>query len=478
MKAKLFLFISYLLLLILLFSTLESSLNVFISFIVNAIVLTLITYYHIFVEKKFSPFLSSFIVFNILFFLVAPIIQINSFSIDNNRFATNFIYREDLVLFTNFLIFLFNISFVTTYLFLKKLKTKKNIYKQGNKKTLRVAIFVILILSIFVFVGSLSFLMAELSRPNWMESTYSVSTLLIWKKVLFLLPFAGIILCVQYFKNKKPGSKKALEILCYLTLFFILLFWFKNPLTEKRNALGPIYISLIFLFIPRLLNTNIKTLSFLFFSMIVLFPLTAVLTHTDASFEEIVNKPSVLLEKNKGGSLTSTFETLNYDAFSNVMATVDYTDHHQLSYGYQSLSAFLFFIPRDIWENKPNTTGKLIGEYLIADYDFKFDNLSNPIVSEGYINFGILGVIIAAIFLACVFKLMDNWLSHEDFLYKVMAFYFAIHLIFLLRGDFTNGFSYYIGTLGGVIVLPKIIQYFIRQAFTKTKRNNEFGENL
>ena len=473
MKAKLFLFLSYILLLIILFFSLDSNFGVFFSFAVNGFVLTLITYYHIFIEKRFSPFLSSFIVFNILFFLVAPIVQINSFSIDNNRFATNFIYRAELVIYTNFLIFLFNTVFIISYLYFKKIRTKKSSLKHSNKKTLLITIISLVLLSIFIFFASLKFLLVELSRPNWMESTYSISTLLIWKKVLFLLPFAGIILCIQYFKNKKPSLKKTIEIFCYLILFFILLFWFKNPLTEKRNALGPIFISLIFLFIPRLLNTNIKTLSFLFFSMVILFPLTAVLTHTDASFDEIISKPSVLLEKNKGGTLTSTFETLNYDAFSNIMATVDYTEKKQFSYGYQSLSAFLFFVPREFWQHKPNTTGKLIGEYLIADYDFKFDNLSNPLVSEGYINFGIFGVIIAAVFLAITFKFLDYWLKHEDLLYKTMAFYFAIHLIFLLRGDFTNGFSYYMGTLGGVLVLPKIIQNLNKSVFLKRSKEDE-----
>jgi hypothetical protein len=60
-----------------------------------------------------------------------------------------------------------------------------------------------------------------------------------------------------------------------------------------------------------------------------------------------------------------------------------------------------------------------------------------------------------------ILKLM-TWLKSDNYLKKIMAFYFAIHLIFLLRGDFANGFSYYIGTLGGVIVIPKIIEYVIK----------------
>jgi len=103
-----------------------------------------------------------------------------------------------------------------------------------------------------------------------------------------------------------------------------------------------------------------------------------------------------------------------------------------------------------------------VGEYLIDDYDFRFSNLSNPLVSEGYINFGIVGVILVAIGLAIAILKLMTWLKSDNYLKKIMAFYFGMHLIFLLRGDFANGFSYYIGTLIGVILIPKTIEYFIK----------------
>jgi len=118
----------------------------------------------------------------------------------------------------------------------------------------------------------------------------------------------------------------------------------------------------------------------------------------------------------------------------------------------------LFFIPRGIWEEKPISTGELVGNHLIDTYDFTYSNLSNPLVSEGFINFGVLGVIIAPMALAIVIVKAISWLKSEDYLKKIMAFYLAIHLIFLLRGDFTNGYTYYVGALIGVLVIPKCIE--------------------
>jgi hypothetical protein len=141
---------------------------------------------------------------------------------------------------------------------------------------------------------------------------------------------------------------------------------------------------------------------------------------------------------------------------------MDYVKEYGFSFGHQLLSAFLFFVPRGIWEGKPISTGELVGNHLIETYNFSYSNLSNPLVSEGYIKFGIMGVIIAPIVLAIVLVKAIAWLKSEDYLKKMMAFYLAIHLIFLLRGDFTNGYTYYVGALIGVIIIPKFIEGLLR----------------
>ena len=270
----------------------------------------------------------------------------------------------------------------------------------------------------------------------------------------------GIILCFQYFRNGIKNKNNYINVIIFLILLLILLFWFKNPLTEKRNALGPIYITLIFLFIPKLLNSNIKTLSFLFFSMIIIFPLTAILTHSDATFLEMYRNPSILIDQMKGGGIVNAFTSLNYDAFANNAATIELVHTQGFSYGYQLLGGVFFFIPRSIWTIKPFSSGEMIGEYLVNNYGYGFTNLSNSFVSEGFLNFGILGVVLFAIILAFVIIKLISWLNCDNLLKKMMAFYFSIHLIFFLRGDFTNGFSYYIGPLLAVVLIPKLIEIF------------------
>ena len=456
---------AYLAISMFLFINFETSAAVWVSFMVNNLTILGIMLFHLYAEKEYSPFVSVYIVFSFLFFIVAPIIQINVIGGRSEAFVTKFPYRETVVITSSYLISFFNVVFFLGYTFFKKIRRPLKLLKPSlsSSQTLPGVLIVLLVLTCICFVGSWGFIQEEISRPSWVRSSASVSALLLWKKVLFLIPFAGVIMCVQYLRQPNKHINNIIFVALLMILFLAFLFWFKNPLTEKRNALGPIYIGLIFLFIPRLLNNNAKTLFFMFFSMVVVFPLSAIITHTSATMREILIKPRILLDQFEGEGIGEVFNTLHYDAFANIGATIDYIGYEGYAYGNQLLGAFLFFVPRGLWHDKPISTGQLVGEHLIENYDFTYSNLSNPMVSEGYINFGIVGIVLLALMLAASINYLKSWLQSKDYLKKMMAFYFAIHLLFFLRGDFMNGYSYYIGTLIGVLLIPRCIDYFLQQ---------------
>lgn len=459
------LLLTYLFISTFLFVNFEASGAVWVSFMVNNLSILGITLFHLYTEKEYSPFISVYIVFSFLFFIVAPIIQINVIGGRNDTFVTNFPYREYQVITTSYLISFFNVLFFMGYLLFKKTRALRSLKTENYDciQRLPAVILVLLVITLICFVASWGFVQEEISRPSWARSSASVSELLLWKKVFFLVPFAGIILCVQYLKSPNKHINNVIFMGLVLVVFLGFLLWFKNPLTEKRNALGPIYIGLIFLFLPRLLNSNAKTLFFMFFSMVVVFPLSAIITHTSATMREILIKPRILLDQFEGEGIGEVFNTLHYDAFANIGATLDYISYEGYTYGNQLLGAFFFFVPRGIWEDKPISTGQLVGEHLIDRYEFTYSNLSNPMVSEGYVNFGIFGIVLLALLLAGSIVYLKSWLQSKNYLKKMMGFYFAIHLLFFLRGDFTNGYSYYIGTLIGVLILPRCIDYFVKQ---------------
>ncbi|WP_426431861.1 O-antigen polysaccharide polymerase Wzy [Winogradskyella sp. HB-48] len=190
-------------------------------------------------------------------------------------------------------------------------------------------------------------------------------------------------------------------------------------------------------------------------------------THIDASFSEIIDNPYLIVESYiRFGGISTAYSSLHYDSYANIMATVDYVGKEGMSFGFQLIGALLFFIPRSLWASKPLSTGELIGNHLIDDFGFTYNNLSNSMVSEGYINFGFLGVIFFALLLSYFVVFFLKWLRSSNCLKEAIAFYFAIHLIFILRGDLTNAYTYFIGPFIAMYLIPD----FFRRLFIKKRK--------
>ena len=463
MKLKTIVTFLYLCISLLAFVSFNINIPVLISFFLSFCIITIIAYYHLNIETVFSPFLGSYVIFNYLFFFIAPVFQISSLSLVNSRFPNDFIFNSSTVITANILIILFNITFFLSYIYFKK-KSRINslvLYEEPIfSKHSTIAILTILLLCTLVVWFNYEYVITNIFESIYITNakSESVSSLLLRKKFLFFLPMAGVVASISYLKEKNKLSTNTIVIFICLLIFIIMLFFLKNIFTEKRNTLGPIYIALIYLFYPKFLNSNSKFFLFLFLSMVVMFPLMSSLTHIDATLDQIIEKPNLLYESFlRFGTISGAFESLHYDAFSNILATLEYVEINGISWGYQLLGVFLFFIPRSIWLSKPTSTGELIGEYLMNTTPRNYSNLSNAIVSEGYINFGFFGVVILAIILAYFIVKFISWMISKNYFKEFISFYFALHLLFLLRGDLTNGVSYFVGPLISIYFIPKLL---------------------
>ena len=466
MKLKTIVTFLYLCISLIAFLSFDTTPIVWSSFFVNFLLITSIAYYHLNIEKVFSPFLTSFIIFNYLFFFLAPVFQISAMNDLNFRFPNDFAFNTSSVVFANLLILIFNMVFIFSYLYFKDKKLGKN-KEQATEVNFKyntpLAILVLLVACVAIAVFNYDYLLKDISESVYIIKDESTSLLLLKKKFLFFTPLGGIVLTLKHLQMTNKINSNTFFVVLSLVIFIVLLFFFKNIFTEKRNTLGPIYIALIYLFFPKLLNSNAKFFLFMFLSMVIIFPLSSTLTHIDASLEQIFVKPSLIYESFlRFGTISGAFESLHYDAFSNIMATVEYVKLYGLSWGYQLLGVCLFFVPRSLWTTKPLSTGELIGNHLFDTTPRNFTNLSNSVVSEGFINFGFIGIVVLAIVLAYFIVKFIIWHRSEDCLKQFIAFYFAVHLMFLLRGDLTNGFSYFIGPLLSVVFLPKLLIRFIK----------------
>ena len=72
-------------------------------------------YYHFFLEKEYSPFISAYLIFNLLFFTIAPLAQISNIDPVLLRHVNYLPYFWEQTVFANSCILIFNIFFFIKY---------------------------------------------------------------------------------------------------------------------------------------------------------------------------------------------------------------------------------------------------------------------------------------------------------------------------------------------------------------------------
>lgn len=88
-------------------------------------------------------------------------------------------------------------------------------------------------------------------------------------------------------------------------------------------------------------------------------------------------------------------ESGDLDGLQSTLNVYEMVQKRGLSWGYQLLGTVFSYVPRALWPGKPYSTGTSAA--VSADYEFT--NLSAPLISEIYVDFGALGVAIIPFFL-------------------------------------------------------------------------------
>lgn len=176
----------------------------------------------------------------------------------------------------------------------------------------------------------------------------------------------------------------------------------------------------------------------------------------------------------------SFIDEIHFDAFEVSILTLRYVDKFDYIYGKNIMGAILFFVPRQLWNDKPVKTGEIVLEKkinpkLLKDEDF--DNISFPLISEFYISFGFIGVFGLAYFLSVFVRIIDSGLSYLFSLNKNcgldvelnIALYsiFSGFFIFMMRGSLMSAFAYLVGIIFSFFLAMKVSK--IKFRFVKGK---------
>ena len=250
---------------------------------------------------------------------------------------------------------------------------------------------------------------------------------LVMKRCLLFLPSATLLILLH--ETVRSGRKLLFSRVCVLLLLLVLVLITENPYTEKRNALGPLYIALLLVAFPKFFGAWARRMWLLAGGMVLIFPAITVFTHSHESVGE-VSLAQVWSQ------IVDHYFSINYDSWANIYTAIEIAGAHGVQWGHQLLGSLLFFVPSGVWSAKPLATGIFLADYLIANYSMWFTNLSAPLIAEGYLDFGFVGVIFYAGAAAYVVTILNKIaLRSSKWVSFPLAVYGAVFLMIVLRGS-------------------------------------------
>jgi hypothetical protein len=133
----------------------------------------------------------------------------------------------------------------------------------------------------------------------------------------------------------------------------------------------------------------------------------------------------------------------DFDGLQSTINVIEMHDEEGGKGGVNILSAVFFFVPREVWPQKSIGTG---GEGAMFE-GYPFINISSPLPSEFYVDFGMAGVIALSLLFGLFVRLCDDYFMHfkntSDSIGQIFVCTVAGYIFIILRGSL-------VGTLGPV----------------------------
>lgn len=241
-------------------------------------------------------------------------------------------------------------------------------------------------------------------------------------------------------QRKLAGSPKPLLLPLALvcTLMFIV-----NPISSPRYIFGTVALAVAaalgaYATVDRFKVVALSAMA----GLVTVFPLLDAFRHSTQSGVEAESPIS---------SMTSG----DFDAFAQLVNTLEFVRVSGITWGNQMLGVFLFWVPRSYWEAKPIDTGILLARFK----GYEFENLSAPIWAELFINGGWAFMVLGMFFLGYFLRRLDT--GAERFLTTsrippTLGCILPFYLLIVLRGSLLTSMAYLLVVLLCVaFVTPK-----------------------
>lgn len=181
-------------------------------------------------------------------------------------------------------------------------------------------------------------------------------------------------------------------VACFVAIFM------SNPLANPRYWAWAAYGAMVFVGV----KFSVRLTRALFIgapaALIVLFPVL-----------DYFRSKATAHQSTTLGSVSSMATNPDYDAFQMLTNVVAFTDNRGLQHGKQLLGVLLLFVPRSMWASKPEPTSSFVAKQL----GYTFTNLSSPLPSEGYVDFGLVGAIVYCVVWISICLRLDHALKSQ-----------------------------------------------------------------
>lgn len=255
-----------------------------------------------------------------------------------------------------------------------------------------------------------------------------VAKTMILQAMIRIPMFICSVLLLQGLMYKLRARTLNLPYVILLLLTMITVFVINNPVSTPRFWLACIFITYMLIVCENFFSGfNFKVACIVILMMLVAFPVSDVFRRTTS-----VSVFDYAAEQNITESI---LVSPNFDAFQQLVNTISYTDAHGHTWGAQSFSALLFWMPRSIWEGKAISTGELVG--INSNYDYL--NLSAPLWAEMYIDFGLFGVLFVFYILG---RALNSIELNSDPNVRVVVCFLASYSMYFYRGSLMSVLSF------------------------------------
>ncbi|MGN7147509.1 hypothetical protein ACTHQ6_00765 [Arthrobacter sp. SAFR-179] len=227
-------------------------------------------------------------------------------------------------------------------------------------------------------------------------------------------------------QQKVDGARRAFF---FPLVVFVALVVCVNPISTPRYIFGTAALALLAAtgLYRTLARFRLVTLAFVA-SLIFVFPIL------DA-FRNSLSEVSVD---------TSALDSLlsgDFDAFAQIVNTVEYVQRNGITNGNQLMGVIFFWVPRSFWPDKAVDTGTLLANMK----GYWFTNLSAPLPAELFINGGWAALIVGMLVFGFAIRRWDSSMNRmitkgqaPSILGCIMPFYMLI----LLRGSLLQAVAY------------------------------------